>query len=53
MIGLPDRPYGPILVSYWALLHNLVAGARVGTRGAYLGGHEQAISRPLPHDELA
>ncbi len=34
------------------MLHNLVAGARVGTWGAYLGGPEQAISRSLPHDEL-
>ncbi|WP_246849246.1 hypothetical protein [Rubellimicrobium arenae] len=36
-----------------ALLHNLVALARVGTGGAYVGGHEQAVTCPLPHDELA
>jgi C4-dicarboxylate-specific signal transduction histidine kinase len=36
-----------------ALLHNHVAGARVAARGAYLGEHEQALSHPLPHDELA
>jgi hypothetical protein len=34
-------------------LHNHVAGARVAARGAYLGEHEQALSHPLPHDELA
>jgi hypothetical protein len=33
------------------LLQNLVAGARVGMLTAYLGGHEQASTRPLPHDE--
>jgi hypothetical protein len=36
----------------WALLHNLVAGARVGVLTAYLGRYEQAFARPLPHDEL-
>jgi hypothetical protein len=35
------------------LLHNLVAGARVGACGAYLGDHEQAHSCAFPHDELA
>ena len=35
-----------------ALLHNFVPGDRVGTRGGYLGGHEQACARPLPHNEL-
>ncbi len=35
------------------LLHNLVAGGRVGARGGYLGWHEQTVSRPLPHHELA
>ena len=43
---------------YWerliaALLHNRVAGAHVVAWGAYLRGHEQAFSRPLPHHELA
>jgi len=37
----------------WVLLHNLVAAGRVGALGGYLGWHEQAISRPLPHHELA
>jgi hypothetical protein len=36
-----------------ALLHNLVAGGRVVAWGGYLGVHEQAVTRPLPHDELA
>ncbi len=35
-----------------ALFHNLVAVDRVGARGVYLGDHEQACARPLPHDEL-
>ena len=30
----------------------LVPGSRVGALAAYLGGHEQALTCPLPHDEL-
>ncbi len=29
------------------------AGFRVESPAAYLGGHEQAVTRPLPHHELA
>ena len=41
------------LVGDGALLHNVVASARVGCWDAYLGDHEQAVSCPLSHYQLA